>query len=255
MVSVSECCGSLSSILNKKLELVQMKYTYFLINLCSVLVPFIFSFHPKLHFHKHFYAFFKANFISASIFILWDMLFTSGGVWGFSHVYTMGPRFLGLPIEEILFFFCIPFACVFTYHCLNVFYSFKWKARVENIFILCFSLGLIVLGAFHSDKLYTSVTFISSGLFFLALKFLFKVDWLPKILSIYPILFIPFCIVNGILTGYGLSEPVVWYNNAENLSIRLVTIPVEDVIYGLELIILTLFFYEKFKKQNSHIAA
>ena len=60
-------------------------------------------------------------------------------------------------------------------------------------------------------------------------------------------LLIPFFIVNGILTGTGIDEPVVWYNNAENLSIRILTIPIEDIFYGFELIILTIYFQELFK--------
>jgi lycopene cyclase domain-containing protein len=59
---------------------------------------------------------------------------------------------------------------------------------------------------------------------------------------------IPFFIVNGILTGSGLKQPVVWYNNAENIGIRLFTIPVEDIAYGLELILANIFFFEIFKK-------
>ena len=48
---------------------------------------------------------------------------------------------------------------------------------------------------------------------------------------------------------------VVWYNNAENLGIRMGTIPVEDSIYAYTMILcnlfLTEFFVKKFRKNES----
>ena len=225
-----------------------MKNLYLAIDLLTIAVPFLFSFHPKLQFYKHWKAFFVANLISASIFIVWDILFTHWQVWGFNPTYISGNYFFNLPIEEVLFFICIPFSCVFTYHCLNRFFTFFWKPKIENRVVLSVVSLLLILGIASWGKAYTSATFISLSLFLLLLKFVFKVKWLPKILSIYPVLLIPFFIVNGILTGTGLEAPIVWYDNLENLHFRLGTIPVEDIFYGLELILLNLFFYEKIKK-------
>jgi hypothetical protein len=62
-------------------------------------------------------------------------------------------------------------------------------------------------------------------------------------------LIFPFLLVNGVLTGTGLSEPVVKYNPAHILGIRIMTIPVEDFIYGFELFLLNLSLYLRFNKQ------
>ena len=57
----------------------------------------------------------------------------------------------------------------------------------------------------------------------------------------YIIALIPFIIVNGILTGGITPEPIVWYNNEENFGIRFLTIPIEDFIYNLLLLVIPTF--------------
>lgn len=58
---------------------------------------------------------------------------------------------------------------------------------------------------------------------------------------------IPFFIVNGLLTGTFISGEVVWYNNAENLGIRIGTVPIEDVFYAFSMLYMNLILIEKFK--------
>jgi lycopene cyclase domain-containing protein len=226
-----------------------MKLLYLLINCCTVIVPFLFSFHPKLKFYKNFKPFFLANILSACIFIIWDIYFTKIGVWGFNNEYVSGVYFYHLPIEELLFFICIPFACVFTYHCLNVLFKIKWGATTERIIVHVASFILFFIGIYFHSRLYTSYTFISLSILLITLKYFGKIKWLAKLVIIYPVLLIPFFIVNGILTGTGLQQPVVWYNNNQNLGIRLLTIPIEDVFYGFELILINVFLYEYFKNR------
>jgi len=226
-----------------------MKLTYLSVDFFSVIIPFIFSFHPKLKFYKNFKSFFPAAILVSLIFIVWDILFTEMGVWGFNPDYISGIYFFNLPIEELLFFICIPFACIFTYHCLNLFFKIQWNPKIEKIFFLCLSVLLIFTGLYFHSKLYTVSTFISLGILILLLNYVAPINWLGKFATIYLVLLFPFFIVNGILTGSGLEQPVVWYNNAENLGIRLFTIPVEDIFYGFELLLLNVFFYEFFKNK------
>jgi len=62
------------------------------------------------------------------------------------------------------------------------------------------------------------------------------------------VMLIPFFIVNGILTGSFIDNEIVWYNNDENLGIRLFTIPVEDTIYAFTLILTNLFTLQLFNE-------
>jgi len=56
-------------------------------------------------------------------------------------------------------------------------------------------------------------------------------------------------IVNGYLTW----RPVVLYNEAKMLGIRLFTIPLEDFFFGFSLIGLNLIIWEYFKKKENKV--
>ena len=227
-----------------------MKWTYFLVDFFTILIPFVFSFHPRIQFHRYFKPYFIANLASASIFVAWDILFTKAGVWGFNEKYISGIRLYNLPIEEILFFFCIPFACLFTYHCFSIFFRVRWSKNWTDYIVLSLTFFLLITGAMNAGRAYTAMTFLSIGLILLLFMFVFRVDWLDRMLTTYLVLLLPFFIVNGILTGTGLKEPIVWYDNEENMAIRILTIPVEDVVYGFELIAITIFGFERLKSAS-----
>ena len=224
-----------------------MKWLYLLIDIFTVIIPLLFSFHPKLNFYINWKPFFLANIIVSIIFIAWDILFIKLGVWEFNQNYISGVYLFNLPVEEILFFICIPFACVFTYHCICLFIKFKWRGRMQNLFVLLVSPALFIAGVYYHSKLYTTTTFISLACTLFFINFFVNKKSLGKLILVYPVLLIPFFIVNGILTGSCLQQPVVWYNNSQNLGIRLLTIPAEDFFYGFELILLNVILYEFFK--------
>ena len=98
-----------------QIRMEQMRhYLYLIIDIATIFVPFFFSFHPRLKFHKKFKAFFPAMVLSGCAYLSWDIYFTVQGIWGFNPDYLMALRIWQLPIEEVLFFVCIPFACVFS---------------------------------------------------------------------------------------------------------------------------------------------
>ncbi|WP_299254247.1 lycopene cyclase domain-containing protein [uncultured Cytophaga sp.] len=224
-------------------------YTYLLVNLFSLSVPLWWSFDSRIQLHKNWPALFLSIAIAAGVFITWDAVFTSWGVWGFNGKYLLGYYIFGLPIEEWMFFFCIPYACIFSYEALRYFFPKDYFAKSSTYITLVLSVVLLVIGCLHLDKAYTASTFIAFPLFLLSLQFIFKVDYLGRFYQTYLFILIPFLIVNGILTGTGLDEEVVWYNPAENLGIRILTIPIEDTFYGMFLILLILSIFEKFKKK------
>ena len=246
MVSVLGCYGYPLSILKNKME----RFTYIFIDIGSVIIPFIFSFHPRLKFNKKWRSTFLSIFIVAIFFITWDICYTAMGIWGFNANYLMGINIFNLPIEEVLFFFCIPYACLFTYHCLKILipsFSFPYYKTV----LLSLASVLILLAVIYIDRLYTSVTFISLFIALIYFEFVDTAQWLKRICFASLLLILPFFIVNGILTGTGLASEVVWYNANEHIGFRILTIPIEDFAYGFLLIILNVYFCEKFEHLNT----
>lgn len=221
------------------------KYTYLLVNFFTIIVPFIFSFHPLLKFHKTWRAFFPAVILTAIFFLAFDELYTQMGVWGFNKQYLIGVYVGHLPLEELLFFFCIPYACVYTYHCLDLFikkeFSVKMETAITVSFIIVFSLVAIIF--YH--QIYTTFAFAVLAILLIIAKYVMKVNWLTKFYIIYAVLLFPFLIVNGVLTGTGLENPVVWYNENEIFGFRILTIPFEDVFYGMAMILMNTMIYKK----------
>ncbi|WP_312344275.1 lycopene cyclase domain-containing protein [Chryseobacterium binzhouense] len=226
------------------------QYTYLAINFFTIIICFIFSFHPKIKFNRHFKAFIMASVLVASVFIAWDVWFTANGVWWFNDRYLIGIRLFGLPLEELLFFICIPFSCVFTYHCLDKFFKLDWNVSIEKIFVSVSAVVCFIIAYLFKDRIYTLVTFTTTGASLLILYFVLKARWIGKASFVYLILMPGFFAVNGILTGTGLESPIVNYNSGDFIGFRMLTIPIEDTVYGYEMILWNLFFFYKFKKNE-----
>lgn len=185
----------------------------------------------------------------AILYIAWDMYFTSKGVWSFNEAYITGIKIINLPLEEVLFFLIVPYCCVFIYACIRSYFPRLKEKRQADYFLMVLAAVLIITGAIHHEKYYTSWTFILNGVFIFSL-YLFRnyfngFDALSFLVS-YAVCLIPFLIVNGFLTAI----PVVLYNDAENLGIRIYTIPFEDAFYGMLLVLMNIAIYEKRKTGN-----
>ncbi len=220
-----------------------MKYTYLVINFLTILFPVALSFDKRVQFYKSWKFILPGILITGIVFLFWDALFTIKDVWSFNSNYITGLIFFHLPVEEILFFITVPFACLFIYACLN--YYIKWNIgnKGTNMISGLICIAAIVLLIFNYHKLYTLVTFSLVLFLLLVFQYGIKVSWLGRFYRAYFISLIPFYIVNGILT----SIPVVLYNNAQNLGIRVGTIPVEDHFYLMALLLMNIGLFEYFR--------
>ena len=188
--------------------------------------------------------------IVAAIFIIWDVIFTDLGVWGFNEQYLVGLDLINLPIEEWLFFICIPYACIFTHYAFQYFLpKVSLSQKVTNVISIIFILVLLSVIISNTDKTYTFYNY-SLVLLILIYSLITQNEQLRIFYITFLIILVPFFIVNGILTGTYIENPVVWYNNEENLGIRLGTIPIEDIGYAFSMLFLNIILIEKFKNKR-----
>ncbi len=229
-----------------------MNSLYLWLNIGSVAIPLLYSFHPKLQLYKKFHWLLLSLILTMGVFIPWDVIFTINGVWGFNSNYFLGFEIFSLPLEEWLFFICIPFACVFTHYALLLYFpNLKLNKVATKAISISLVLILFILALANYDKWYSLVNFsLAIPLTWLVYKY--NPQLLQHFLLTFLVMLIPFFIVNGVLTGSWIDNQVVWYNNAENLGIRMGTIPVEDSIYAYSMILMNLYFFEylcsRFKK-------
>ena len=231
-----------------------LQYTYVLILAVSIAGPLLLSFDKKVAYYRKWKYLFPALLFPALFFLVWDELKTRAGVWSFNDAYIIGVKLFSLPLEEVLFFFVVPFCCVFIYECIISYFpdvrNKKWGDRLLLLLGACF----LIAAALTYGKAYTFYTSLFNALFIAAL-FVFKkwfqgFDASAFFLS-YTVVIVPFLLVNGFLTGI----PVVMYNDAENLGLRIFSflpwpmnnIPVEDIFYGMLLILMNIALFEKLR--------
>ena len=214
------------------------RYTYLLLDLFTLLGPLALSFDKKVAFYKWWEPLFLRGILpTAAFFIFWDVMFTHWAIWNFNPDYLCGIFWLGLPIEEWLFFIVVPYACAFIYACIRAYG--KWRGQDKGVRITAvLGVLLLAIGLIYWDRPYTIYAFGGSGLgCILAVLFRrraprFRFD---TFLVSYLVILVPFLLVNGVLT----AMPVVRYDDTANLAIRMYTIPVEDTFYGLLMIGMT----------------
>jgi len=220
------------------------KYLYLSIDLLCFIFPFLASFQKKAPFYKKWKYLGIALLITGTIFIVWDEIFTRENIWGFNAEYLTGIYFGSLPLEEILFFISIPYASVFTYFALNHLiekdHLFPHQELISSALIIL----LLISGIYHIDKWYTGVTFISLALFLAYQMLKIRPRYMGRFYFAFAILLIPFFLLNGILTGSFIEGEVVWYNDHHTLGIRIGTMPIEDIFYGLLLVLMNITIIE-----------
>ncbi len=225
---------------------------YLLINILIIIVPLILTFEKKIKFYKKLPALTVSIIIVGGTFILWDIIATYRGDWGFNPKYLVGIEIFNLPLEEILFFITVPYSAIFLYE-TGSFYLKKSTFDVNKTIVFAVAFILIVIALLFNGQYYTLTVLLFSGLF-LVISSIFnsKIKILNSGLYWLWVLFmyLPFFIVNYFLT----SLPIVTYSPAAIWGIRITTIPFEDFFYSFSMLSFYLYVYlivkAKWLKEN-----
>jgi lycopene cyclase domain-containing protein len=114
---------------------------------------------------------------------------------------------------------------------------------VAPYFFYGFGAILLVFAIYFNDRIYPLVTFslTSVACFWLAYK---NPSWSGRFLLMYLVSWLPFLLVNGVLTGNFTELPIVNYNPEHHIGTRITTIPVEDSVYSLLMLMIVVAIYE-----------
>lgn len=221
-----------------------MKSLYLWLNIATISFPLLFTFDKRINFYKRLPFLLPAIIITGVLFLVWDQLFVIWHVWSFNPDYILGYYVMDLPIEEVLFFFTVPYACVFILESTRVYIKKDIFGKSHRYITLVFMLLSCFLFYKYQRQLYTTVTCLI--LFFLLniQLIVIKRNYMSRFYLTYFISIIPMLIVNGILT----AKPVVQYNPMHFTGIRLGTIPVEDFLYNLAMLLTCISLYEMFRR-------
>ncbi|MEM0438086.1 MAG: lycopene cyclase domain-containing protein [Candidatus Micrarchaeia archaeon] len=190
---------------------------------------------------------FSAIILVAIPFVIWDVLATERGDWGFSGEHLIGIYLLGLPVEEVLFFIIVPFCCIFLYECTALLIKEKpvafrpWMMAVPTAVALAIMLANI--GRAYTVLACLAFTASCIALALAAPHAMFsRRFWLYMGLS-----FAGFLIVNTALT----APPIVHYNSSAITGLRIGTIPAEDFLYNFALLTFLAFAYIRSSRQHA----
>lgn len=215
---------------------------YLLFNL-FILVPILaLSFFPPPFFVQHWRAAWGSVATAAVPYLVWDAL-VAGRHWSWNPRFITGVRLAGLPIEEILFFFTMPFACLFSWRVLL--HGDRDAPRPALGWLYLPALLLLPLGAWLFAAQGREYTGLALGAFggaaAIDLTVGTRVLTRPRFLALLLLVVGLTTVFNGYLT----ARPVVLYDERYQLGIRVLTIPVEDYVYGLSLVYLTSALFQR----------
>lgn len=222
-----------------------MKIEYLFFNLIIFILPIISSFFYRQIIYPNNNLSLFSILISSLIFIFHDIK-VNNQWWQFNKKYILNIKIFNLPIEEIFFFFSVSFSC------LVIWINLKKLLLISNNNFSFVNISFFLFIYLYYFFLYLKTKKSYPKFIFYFYNLLIFLDIFLKINLISRLNFLFFSIIVFILTlifnFYLTKRPVVIYNKKYKSNIKILTIPIEDFLYGFNFIYLLVLLTEFFSK-------
>lgn len=180
------------------------------------------------------------------IFIVWDILASAAGHWSFSSQYTLSSRILGLPFEEYLFFFTVPFGCMLVWDGVA---HIKQRAheRLTLVYFAVWALLSCALLITNWDRGYTRLAALSVLVTSALLLNFGRGIVRERRFMLYQLASLALFVVFNL---YLTALPVIIYGEQAVTGWRFITIPIEDFFFNFALLNSFVLVYEKAERSR-----
>ncbi len=216
-----------------------MRFEYLLFNIVVISGPVLaLLFYPRIQKIKA-SPLFISILISALLFVIVDEVVTNM-FWSFNQMYIIGFTIGKVPIEEILFFITVPFACLLLW--VNWMKQSKGSKLHIHVPLILGSLSGVVSIVSLLLGLYYTASVLFAFTCCIGLDAQLKTDLFRRFEFLSFLCFVN--VLTAVFNLYLTSRPVVMYNSLWKSNLNLLTIPLEDFVYGIALISLVVIIYE-----------
>jgi lycopene cyclase domain-containing protein len=220
-------------------------YTYLYFNILVIIFPFLLSFDKRVAFWRKWPYLFISIIFGDLIFVTWDSIVTDIGHWSFNEDHLTGIWVFGIPLEELLFFVTVPYACLFTYEVIQ-YYLREWRVPFNRYVNLALAAVLVIAAFLFMDQGYTFIVLLYTAGMVVIATFAEGPLLKSRKFWIYTLITIGlFTVFNMILTAIPIVEysPEHIWGGDGLFNGRFFTIPLEDFFYNFSLLTTYLLFY------------
>lgn len=211
-----------------KILLMELKnFVTLILMLIVAFIPLLFKSANRTRIFSKLKYFVPAIIFSSAVFIIWDNRFTQLEIWNYNPDFFSGKEIFNLPWEKWLYYIVISWVSLFVYEWVKIKFS---HLKIDNVSLAIGLFLLVVFGliAFLSrQKVYTFFTFFLLAIYFgyTIFRNRFK-GHLTHFFISFLILLIPYFALSVVM----VKLPVISYSYNFTLPLRLLQVPVENLV-------------------------